>query len=134
MDAENFGLLQSVAVGWTNEMLEQLLVKYNKDFQKALDVLLSDGPDKVKDSLLSHLNANVQHNEVIDLTGDDNDNDELRRAMQMSLAGTDTQFPLRAETNPPVQQQQEVALGPSNRAPVSDWAMTVADTSVSDKR
>ncbi|KIY65303.1 hypothetical protein CYLTODRAFT_492409 [Cylindrobasidium torrendii FP15055 ss-10] len=132
MDAENFGLLQSVAVGWTNEMLEQLLVKYNKDFQKALDVLLSDGPDKVKESLFSHQSANIQHNEVIDLTGDDNDSEELRRAMEMSLAGPDTQFPLRPETNQPVQKQQEVTFGPSNRAPVSDWAMTVADTSKSN--
>lgn len=129
MDEENYGLLRSVAVGWTDEMLEQLLVKYKNDFQKVLDALLNDGPDKVKKSLFD-LSTNVQHHDIVDLTGDDHDRDELRRAMQMSLAGTDAQFPLRPETNSLVQQQQKATFTSSNRAPLSLWAMPVPYASV----
>lgn len=104
MDNESLDLLRSVAHGWKEEELHALLKRYNGNYEKAVNAVFND--ENIRSTLKT-----TNTPEVIDLTGDDN-NEEMDRALKMSLEQSGS--------------TDVAAFGPSNRAPDANWQMTVA--------
>uniref|UniRef100_A0A0W0G8J1 USP domain-containing protein n=1 Tax=Moniliophthora roreri TaxID=221103 RepID=A0A0W0G8J1_MONRR len=107
---ESVGMLSAMMGGKLDDVIAlRVLRKFNGNVDRAADAMLA-GDRGVEEPTPQRVSS-APPNTVIDLTGDDQD-EEMSRALQMSM-----------ETDMP-----ETKFGPSNRAPDPNWAVVPTNT------